>query len=103
MAITWNREEGRLPTSTAVPLYTASSTVLLFSVAYHNISGSTVTVTFQLRKAATTTRILAEQELAPGASLFIDTKFTLESGDMIQGTTSSVDTVDYWLSMALIS
>jgi hypothetical protein len=86
--------DGQLATS-ATALYTGIAAQVQANVTCLNTSGSTTeTVILTLTRGSGTARRIARAVLAPNEQLFV-TGIPLASGDVIKGSTTDANTVDY--------
>lgn len=102
MAVTFQEFDGQVPNAQGDLVAAVTNTTLLFSMNFHNTD--TVVRTLQLwLNDGSTSRKLLQVDVQPDATVSIDTKYTLTSGQSVEGEADAASVIDFWISGAEIT
>lgn len=78
-------------------LYTAAAVTYIKSISCHSTSATTQTVIVYVNRGGTS-RVIARAALDQYDTLYIELPIVLESGDLIEGVTTTASVVDYQIT-----
>ena len=103
MAISFERFEGQVPNSQGDLVAVTTAKTLIFSLNFHNTDSVARTLSVWLHNGTTSRKILEQSSVAADATVIIDTKYTLDIGDKVEGECDAASVMDFWISAAEIT
>lgn len=88
--------DGQLPSSKGT-LYTAAAVTYVKSISCHSTSATSQTVILYTNRGGTS-RVIARVPLEQYETLYVELPIVLESGDLLEGVTTTATAVDYQIS-----